>query len=131
MKKLFFILITTTIAFAEFIGINPTQLEEMIGKNITVIDIRTPPEWKETGIIPTSKEIMFFDEKGNYDVEKWLNEFSTYVKDKNQPFVLVCRSGNRTNMVGNFLSKQVEFKNVYHLQDGIKSWIKEGKEVSK
>lgn len=131
MKKLFIILITSTIAFAEFIGINPTQLQEMINKNITVIDIRTPPEWKETGVVPTSKKIMFFDEKGKYDVNKWLSEFSTYVKDKNQPFVLVCRSGNRTDMVGNFLSKQVGFKNVYHLQDGIKSWIKEGKEVSK
>lgn len=131
MKKLFFILITSTIAFAEFIGINPTQLQEMIGKNITVIDIRTPPEWKETGVVPTSKKIMFFDEKGKYDVNKWLSEFSNFVKDKDQTFVLVCRSGNRTDMVGNFLSKQVGFKNVYHLQDGIKSWIKEGKEVSK
>ena len=124
-------MITSTIAFAEFIGINPTQLQEMINKNITVIDIRTPPEWKETGVVPTSKKIMFFDEKGKYDVNKWLSEFSNFVKDKNQTFVLVCRSGNRTDMVGNFLSKQVGFKNVYHLQDGIKSWIKEGKEVSK
>ena len=53
------------------------------------------------------------------------------IKDKDQAFVLVCRSGNRTGIVGDFLSKQLGFKNVYHLQDGIKSWIKEGKEVNR
>ena len=96
-----------------------------------VIDIRTAPEWKELGIVPTSKAIVFFDEKGNYDVEKWMNEFSKYVKDKKQPFVLVCRSGNRTGVVGNFLSKKLQYENVYHLENGIKSWIKESKEVIK
>ncbi len=131
MKNIFLILITAIFAFADFKGINPSQLQEMINKNITVIDIRTPPEWKEVGIIPTSKKIMFFDEKGQYNLQNWLNEFSKDIKDKDQAFVLVCRSGNRTDTVGNFLSKQLGFKNVYHLQDGIKSWIKEGKEVNK
>ncbi len=131
MKKLFFILLTAIFAFADFKGINPTQLQEMIDKNITVIDIRTPPEWKELGTIPTSNKIMFFNEKGQYDVKSWLKEFSTVVKDKNQTFVLVCRSGNRTGTVGNFLSKQLGFKNVYHLQKGIKSWIREKREVNK
>lgn len=131
MKNLFFIMITAIFAFADFRGINPTQLQEMIDKNIAVIDIRTPPEWKEVGIVPTSQKIMFFDEKGGYDVPKWLEEFSAVVKDKDQAFVLVCRSGNRTGMVGNFLSKKLGFKNVYHLENGIKSWIKEGKQVIK
>ena len=131
MKNIFLILITAIFAFADFKGINPSQLQEMINKNITVIDIRTPPEWKEVGTIPTSKKIMFFDDKGQYNLQNWLAEFSKDIKDKDQAFVLVCRSGNRTDTVGNFLSKQLGFKNVYHLQDGIKSWIKEGKEVDK
>lgn len=131
MRNIFLILITAIFAFADFKGINPSQLQEMINKNITVIDIRTPPEWKEVGTIPTSKKIMFFDEKGKYNLQNWLTEFSKDIKDKDQAFVLVCRSGNRTDTVGNFLSKQLGFKNVYHLQDGIKSWIKEGKEVNK
>mgnify|MGYP000659115619 CR=1 FL=1 len=131
MRNIFLILITAIFAFADFKGINPSQLQEMINKNITVIDIRTPPEWKEVGIIPTSKKIMFFDEKGQYNLQNWLNEFSKDIKDKDQAFVLVCRSGNRTGIVGDFLSKQLGFKNVYHLQDGIKSWIKEGKEVNR
>ena len=131
MRNIFLILITAIFALADFKGINPSQLQEMINKKITVIDIRTPLEWKEVGTIPTSKKIMFFDEKRQYDIQKWLNEFSKDVKNKEQAFVLVCRSGNRTGMVGDFLSKELGFKNVYHLQDGIKSWIKEGKKVDK
>lgn len=132
MKIFISLIMFTLFAFAEFIGLNPTQLEEKIKDgSIVIVDIRTPPEWIQTGIIPNSKTIMFFDENGNYDVDGWLKEFSKYVKDQNQNFVLVCRSGNRTNMVGEFLSNKVGFKNVFHLQNGINSWIGENKKTEK
>ena len=131
MKKILLVLMFSLYTFADFIGINPTELQKKIEEGVVVIDIRTAPEWKELGIVPSSKPIVFFDEKGNYDVEKWMNEFSKYVKDKKQPFVLVCRSGNRTGVVGNFLSKKLAYEKVYHLEKGIKSWIKENKEVIK
>lgn len=131
IKKTILFFMFSVFSFADFIGINPTELQKKIEEGVVVIDIRTAPEWKELGVVPTSKKIVFFDEKGNYDVQKWINEFSFYVKDKKQPFVLVCRSGNRTGVVGNFLSKKLQYENVYHLQNGIKSWIKENKEVNK
>ncbi|WP_321311625.1 rhodanese-like domain-containing protein [Halarcobacter sp.] len=119
------------IAFSDFIGISPKTLQDKIDENIVVIDIRTPPEWQEVGVVPTSKKIMFFDQAGKYDVEKWLLEFSKYVKNKNQPFVLVCRSGNRTGVVGNFLSNKLGYKKVFHLEHGIKSWLKNNKNTQK
>lgn len=131
IKKILLFFIFSAFAFANFIGITPSQLQKKIEEGVVVIDIRTAPEWKELGVVPTSKLIVFFDEKGNYNVEKWMSEFSKYVKDKNQPFVLVCRSGNRTGVVGNFLSKKLQYENVYHLKNGIKSWIKESKEIVK
>lgn len=131
MKFLLVLIYLSVFSIADFIGINPSQLQEKIDKNIVVIDIRTPPEWKELGVVPTSEKIMFFSESGKYDVQSWLNNFSKYVKDKNQPFVLVCRSGNRTGSVGNFLSDKLGYKNVFHLKDGIKSWIKENRNTVK
>jgi len=132
LKKVFSLLVLfTTFVFADFIGITPQQLQQKIDQNIKVIDIRTPPEWEQTGIVPTSKKLMFFDERGGYNVQSWIAQFEKIVKDKNQPFVLVCRSGNRTGQVGNFLAKELKFKNVYHLQNGIKSWIKENRKVTK
>jgi rhodanese-related sulfurtransferase len=122
---------TLTLKAAMLHNITPAQLEQMIQKNAVVIDIRTPPEWKETGVIPTSKKLMFFDEKGSYDLQKWLDTFKTYVSSNEQKVVLVCRSGNRTGVVGNFLAQKMNMTNIYHLQNGIKSWIKDGRKTIK
>jgi rhodanese-related sulfurtransferase len=114
-------------SFADLKVVNNTQLLEMQNKGVVVIDIRTLGEWKEYGIIQNAKPITFFDEKGNYDVTKWLSEFSKYVKDKNQPFVIYCAHANRTKMLGNFLNKQVGYKDVYELEGGINyGWIDKG-----
>jgi rhodanese-related sulfurtransferase len=113
--------------FADLKEVDNTQLTEMKNKGIVVIDIRTLGEWKQYGIIQNAKPITFFDEKGNYDVTKWLSEFSKYVKDKNQPFVIYCAHANRTKMLGNFLNKQLGYENVYELEGGINyGWIDKG-----
>lgn len=131
MKTLILTILLAVSAIAELKNINPAQLQEKIDQNITVIDIRTPPEWKELGVVPTSEKIMFFYPNGKYDVQAWLSEFAQHVKTKDQPFVLVCRSGNRTGTVGTFLAKKLGFTNAYHLEHGIKSWIKEKRKVIK
>ena len=51
---------------------------------------------------------MFFNTQGKVNLELCLNKFKIFVQDKNQPFVLICRSSNRTESVGNFLSKELK-----------------------
>jgi len=120
MKKIISLILLLNIAlFAEFKSINYEEVKELEKTQAAVIvDIRTPPEWKETGVIPNSKKIMFFDDKGNYDVVAWYKEFSKYVPNKEHPFVLVCRTASRTNMLGEFLDKE-GYKHVYQLKGGI------------
>jgi len=127
MKKIISIILLLSISlFADFNSIDYKDIATKLGKDTVIIDIRTPHEWAETGTIPRSKKIMFFDERGGYNIQKWMEEFSKYVKDKNQPFVLVCRTANRTKMVGNFLNKQ-GYQNVYDLKGGITyGYIKQG-----
>ena len=122
----------TTVGFANLIGLTPIQLEQKIKENnIKVIDIRTPMEWKETGIIKNSHKLMFFSMQGKVNIRKWLDDLSVILKKQNEPFVLVCRHGNRTQRVGEFLTKELKFKNVYHLEHGIVSWIKTNKKLVK
>jgi len=117
---------------ADLSDVDAKELIKLQSKNIPVIDIRTPREWKDTGIIPKSHKIMFFDEKGNYNIKEFITKLTKVVKDKNQPFILVCRTANRTKTVGNFLSKQMGYKNVKELKGGIVyGWIKEGKQTIK
>lgn len=111
--------------FAEFISIGNEDLTKMMQKGVAVIDIRTPPEWKKTGIIPGSHKLMFYDENGHSNPQQWLQEFNKIVNSNDQPFVLVCHSGGRSEMVGQFLDDKVGMKRVYHLKDGISSWKEE------
>ena len=120
IKKILLTLITLQLfAFANFQDIDAKQLETLQANNTPVIDIRTPEEWKETGVIPGAHKIMFFDEQGNYDVNKFLTALYKVAPDKNKPIIIYCRTASRTKVVGDFLSKQVGYKEVKELNGGI------------
>ena len=135
MKKIFTavlgLIFFTTFAFAELREITPEKLQESITKGVVIVDIRRADEWKSTGVIEGSHKITFFDQAGKYDVNDWLGKFQKLVKDKNQPFVLVCRSANRTGIVGNFLDEKLEYKNIYHLKGGMKAWLADNRKTVK
>jgi len=123
MKRIVFgLLFLATSLFAELK--QEWATEKFLQKNIKVIDIRTPAEWRETGIVKGSYEIMFFDEQGNYDVPKFLKALDKVVK-KDEQFALICRVGSRTGMVSEFLSKDMGYK-VINLKGGIMKLISEG-----
>jgi len=98
-------------------------------QNALVIDIRTENEWNATGIIPDSHKLQFFSANGKHDAKKWLSDLSQLKTSAEQPVILVCRSGSRSNMVGNMLAKQQGMKNIFHLANGIMPWIKAGNKI--
>ena len=117
MKKIIFItLILISSLYAELI--NKPLTQELLDSKIPIVDIRTPGEWRETGIIKDSITIMFFDEKGGYDIKAFLSKLNQKV-DTTKPFALICRTGSRTKMVSGFLSKELHYK-VTNIVGGIK-----------
>ena len=123
MKKIFIaLLITVSSLMAELTQVWATP--QFIEKKMKIIDIRTPAEWRETGIVEGSYTIMFFDEKGNFNLEIFLRELDMVVK-KDEPFALICRVGSRTGMVSEFLSERLGYK-VTNLKGGIMKMIYEG-----
>ncbi len=116
MKKIFLtLLILATSLMAELKHEYLSQ--KLIDSKIPIVDIRTPGEWKETGIVKNSIPIMFFNEQGAYDVNAFLTELNAKV-DTKKPFALICRTGSRTAMIGDFLSKELHYK-VTNVKDGI------------
>ncbi len=93
-------------------------------KKIPVIDIRTPGEWKETGIVKGAHTIMFFDEKGGYNIEDFLSKLNKVVK-KEEPFAIICRTGSRTTTISGFLDKEYGYK-VINLQGGMMQLFRDG-----
>jgi len=114
------IIMTSLMADLQQVWVTP----EFVQKNIKIIDIRTPSEWKETGIVKNSYTIMFFDEKGNFSVENFLKQLNMVVK-KDEPFALICRVGSRTGMVSEFLSEKLGYR-VINLKGGIMKLIHVG-----
>lgn len=115
--------------FAGVKDIDNQELKQLQAQGIPLFDIRTPREWKQTGIVQNSYTLMFFDAKGRYNVETWLAEFQKVVTDKDQPFILICRSGNRTNKISHFLHQRFGYQQVYNVKKGIRHWIQEGRPV--
>ncbi|MEY3090427.1 MAG: hypothetical protein RL113_743 [Pseudomonadota bacterium] len=123
MKNIFiaFILLSVS-AFAQLEQVWATP--QFTQSGIKIIDIRTPEEWKETGIIQDSYTITFFDQRGNFNIEAFLDQLNKVVK-KEEQFALVCRVGSRTGMVSEFLSDRLGY-HVINLKGGIMKMIQEG-----
>jgi len=112
--------------------VDDSGLIELLKEGIKAIDIRTKSEWQTTGIVKDSVLLTFFDEKGFYDIEKWLKEFQKIVKNQNEKFVLICAHANRTKVVGNFLRDKLGYQNVLELCGGIEyGWLMKGRESVK
>ena len=113
---------------AEVINVDNAELARLAASGAVVIDIRTAPEWKETGVISGSKLITFFDEKGRADPPVWIKQLKAATKP-GQAVVLICRSGNRSLTAAQFLSQQPGYKTVYNATSGLNAWSKEGRSV--
>ena len=114
-KIIFALLLLSASLFAQLS--NQYLTKEFLNKHIPIVDVRTPGEWRETGILKGAVPIMFFDQRGNYDARKFLNELNKKV-DTSKPFALICHTGSRTSMIAPWLSKEFGYK-VINLQGGM------------
>ena len=120
---LFIILfLITKPAIADVIDINNDQIKELMKLNTPIIDIRTSPEWYQTGVVPNSLLLTFFEKNGKYNFDSWYNKLIKITK-KDQPIILICRSGRRTKIVAEMMNRKFNYI-VYNAKYGIKSWIK-------
>lgn len=122
------ILINTT--HAEIININNQGLIDLLKRNVTIIDIRTETEWRQTGVIPGSHLLTLFDEQRQVvNPDGWLEKVKGLVP-LDKPVIIVCRTGNRTVPATKFLIRS-GYREVYNVSSGIEPWIKAGLPMTK
>ncbi|MET0047646.1 MAG: rhodanese-like domain-containing protein [Sedimenticola sp.] len=124
------LLLSSMTAQAALNNISNQELQQLLAEGVPIIDVRRPEEWKQTGVVEGSHLMTFFDKKGNYNVGKWLQELSS-VAGQDEPFILICRTGNRTGIIGRFLANKLKFNRVYNVEKGITHWIARGNPVVK
>ena len=107
----------------------PDAAAAVAAGKITLIDIRTPPEWKETGVARGASLINMLHPQG---APGFTNALLEKVKgDRNAPIALICRTGNRTTQVQRYLQSQ-GFTQVYNVKEGMAGstagpgWLKRG-----
>ena len=89
--------------------------ENQSNPNFIILDIRTPKEF-EAGHIKGARNIDFY-------AKTFAQEFRSL--DRQQTYLIYCRSGNRTRQLMQAVEK-MHFKKVYHMRSGLVDWVGQG-----
>lgn len=125
---LLFASLLTVTARAEIVNVDSEELQKLVDSGVPLIDVRTASEWRETGVIEGSYLLSFFDERGRFDANAWLEQLGRII-GPDQPFALICATGGRTFAISHFLDRQVGYDRIYHANHGIFDWLKRDKSV--
>lgn len=112
-----------------YTNINNAELKLLKEKGIPIYDIRRPEEWKQTGVVEGSQLLTFVDSSGRVFPD-FFQRFTKAVK-RNDPVILICRTGNRTDGLARYLIEKMGYTQIYNVQYGITNWIREGNKVVK
>ena len=119
--KYIFCLLIFKFAFAEVVDVNNEEIIKLSNIYIPIVDVRRSSEWVQTGVIPNSILLTFFDKDGNYNFDKWYEKLQLEINE-GDPIILICRSGKRSKIVANMIDKESDII-IYNAQSGINSWI--------
>ena len=119
--KLICFLFITTFSFADVINITNEQILKLSKSNIPIVDVRRNSEWHQTGVVPNSILLTFFDKNGNYNFEEWYEKLRLNINEE-KPIILICRTGRRTKIIAEMMDKKLD-NVIYNAKDGITSWI--------
>ena len=109
-------------AFANIIDVNNEQIKELLKNNIPIVDIRRNSEWDQTGVVPKSILLTFFDKEGNYNYDEWYEKLRLEI-DEGKPIILICRTGRRTAIIAKMMEIKKFDNIIYNAKNGITSWI--------
>ena len=99
---------------------------------MTLIDIRRPEEWRQTGVARNARRINMAHPQG---LIAFLRQVAVEVGgDGNAPIGLICRTGNRTTYIQQVM-QEAGFTQVYNIKEGMvgsaagPGWIARGMPV--
>lgn len=107
----------------------PEALQAARDKGMVIVDIRTPEEWRQTGVAEGAKRVNLYVEGGPNAFLKGV--LDAVGGDKTKPVALICRTGNRSTRAAEFLRQQ-GFTEVYNVKEGMAGsgsgpgWLRRG-----
>ena len=132
MKKAALLISFLNVFLFAFKEISADEVAMFAGSGDAIlVDVRTAPEWAESGVIERSHLITYFDKDFRPLKDEFMRKFSKVTGgDKNKQIVVICRTGQRSKLVAGILDRE-GYKNVYNYKEGIVGWIGERKPTVK
>ncbi|HBU28329.1 MAG: sulfurtransferase [Thiobacillus sp. GWE1_62_9] len=94
----------------------PEAFAQAQAGKLTLIDIRRPDEWRQTGVAKNALRINMAHPQG---ASGFVQQVATEVGgDRNTPIGLICRTGNRTSHMQHAL-REAGFTQVYNIKEGM------------
>ena len=94
----------------------PEAHEKARAGELTLIDIRRPDEWRQTGVAEGALRINMVHPQG---VPGFVRQVGAELDGKRDtPIGLICRTGNRTTHMQRAL-QEAGYTNVYHIPEGM------------
>ena len=110
-------------------NLDNSQLKTKLEQSTPIYDIRRPEEWLQTGVVENSQLLTFADAGGRVK-PSFLARFTATV-GKDDPIILICHTGNRTDSLARHLVEQMGYTQVYNVRHGISRWIREDRPVTR
>ena len=126
-----FLVITTLTACSEppYNNLDNTQLKILLEQGTPIFDVRRLDEWRQTGVVNNSKLLTLVSANGKVNPE-FFPRFTSMI-GKNDPVILICRTGNRTSQLARHLVEKLGYTNVHNVKNGITQWIKDKNPVKR
>ncbi|HLO13099.1 MAG TPA: rhodanese-like domain-containing protein [Pseudoneobacillus sp.] len=121
MKNILYLSILALVVILSACGMNnggyhnitSKEAKELIdNQKVVILDVRTPEEFQE-GHIPDATLLPL------QELEARMNEL-----EKDETYLVVCRSGNRSSQASDMLAKN-GFTNIYNITEGMNNWLYE------
>ncbi len=105
---------------APYTNVDNAQLKVHMAQGMPIYDVRRTEEWRQTGVVEGSRKLTYVDANGRPNPE-FLPRFTAEV-GKNDPVVLICRTGSRTDSLARELAA-LGYTRIYNVRNGITNWI--------
>ena len=110
-----------------YTNIGNEELKALLVQGVPLYDIRLPEEWRETGVLEGSRQVTFLDARGRV-LPDFVPRF-TAATGRQEPVILICRTGNRTEVLARYLVEKLGYTRVYNVRDGITGWLRDNNPV--
>ena len=109
------------LAHGEVLPVEVEDLHTLLDRGVPMVDVRTPAEWQDTGVVEGSQLLSYFDPQGRANPDAYMQKFAA-IAGPDDEVILICRTGERSTKVAKYLDAEQKYRKVYVIQGGVIGW---------